>query len=93
VIRARYRQGYAQTELLTPGAVERYRIELFDVGHAFLPGHRVRLEISSSAFPFIDANTNTGDPVATDTVTRVARQAVYHDRDRPSFVELPVWRR
>ena len=67
VIRARYRNGYETTELLEPGRVEKYRIELFDVAHAFLPGHRVRLDISSSAFPFIDVNTNTGQPASTDT--------------------------
>ena len=93
VIRARYRGGYQRTELVQPGAIERYRIELFDVGHAFLPGHRIRLEISSSAFPFIDANTNTGNSPATDTESRIAQQTVYHDRDRPSVVELPVLRR
>ena len=92
VIRARYRNGYERTELLQPGRVERYRIELFDVAHAVLPGHRLRLEIASSAFPFIDVNTNTGNPPATDTTSRLARQTVYHDRGRPSAVELPVWR-
>ncbi|MBM4188840.1 MAG: CocE/NonD family hydrolase [Gemmatimonadetes bacterium] len=93
VIRARYRHGRERTALLEPGAIESYRIELFDIGHAFLPGHRIRLEIASSAFPFIDANSNTGDPPATDTGWRVARQTVYHDRTRMSFVELPVWPR
>jgi putative CocE/NonD family hydrolase len=92
VIRARYRNGFERTEPLRPGAVERYRIELFDVAHAFLPGHRIRLEISSSAFPFIDANTNTGNPPATDTVFRVARQQVHHRRDRLSYIELPIWK-
>jgi putative CocE/NonD family hydrolase len=93
VIRARYRRGYRKMELVEPGVPTEYRVELFDVGHAFLPGHRVRLEVSSSAFPFIDANPNTGLPIATDTTSRVARQTVYHDAARRSFVELPIWRR
>lgn len=92
VIRARYRNGYERTGLLEPGRVERYRIELFDVAHGFLPGHRIRLEIASSAFPALDVNTQTGLPAATDTTFRVARQTVHHDRARPSFVELPIWR-
>ncbi len=90
VVRARYRHGYGSPELLTPGRTEEYRIDLFDVGHAFLPGHRVRLEISSSAVPFVSANQNTGNPVATDTEWRVAHQTIYHDRQRPSHVSLPV---
>ena len=40
VIRARYREGRDREVLVTPGRVEEYRIELFDMGHTFLPGHR-----------------------------------------------------
>jgi putative CocE/NonD family hydrolase len=90
VKRARYRQGYERTALLTPGKAEEYAIELFDIGHRFLPGHRIRVEISSSASPYIAPNQNTGLPVATDTTWRVARQTIFHDRTRPSRVELPV---
>ena len=90
VKRARYRQGYDRMVPLTPGKAEEYSIELFDIGHRFLPGHRIRVEISSSAAPFITPNSNTGLPIATDTTWRVARQTVYHDAARPSRVLLPV---
>jgi putative CocE/NonD family hydrolase len=90
VIRARYRNGYESTELLTPGKVEEYTIELGDIGHSFLLGHRVRIEISSSAYPFVNPNQNTGHPIATDTEWRMAKQTVYHDAERPSHVMLPV---
>jgi putative CocE/NonD family hydrolase len=90
VIRARFRNGQDSPVLLRPGRVERYPIQLFDLAHAFLPGHRVRIEISSSAFPFVAPNPNTGNPIETDTDWRVARQAVFHDRAHPSHVALPV---
>ena len=90
VRRARYRNGYHKTEPLTPGKPEEFTIELFDIGHRFLPGHRIRVEVSSSASPYIAPNSNTGLPVATDTTWRVARQTVFHDRRRPSRVLLPV---
>lgn len=90
VRRARYRNGYDREELLEPGKTELYTIELFDVGHTFLPGHRIQVEVSSSAFPYIDANTNTGNPVATDTAFRVASQTIYHDNARSSHVLLPI---
>jgi putative CocE/NonD family hydrolase len=90
VIRARYREGYDKERLLTPNKTERYRIELFDVGHTFLPKHRIRLEISSSAFPGVAANPNTGHPVATDTESRVAHQRVHHRRGAASHIVLPV---
>ena len=90
VIRARYRLGRDQEVLVEPGTPHRYEIELFDLGHTFLPGHRARIEVSSSASPFVNPNQNTGNAVATDMVWRTAHQTIYHDRERPSFVRLPV---
>ena len=90
VIRVRYRNGPERTEVLVPGKPTPVRIELFDVGHTFLPGHRIRIEISSSAFPYVDANPNTGRTIATETTTQVARQTVFHDRLRPSRLLLSV---
>jgi uncharacterized protein len=90
VIRARYRLGYDREVPLTPGRPERMRIDLFDVGHAFLPGHRIRIDLSSSASPAVAPNSNTGRPIATDTAAVVAHQLVYHDRDHPSRLILSV---
>jgi len=90
VARARYRNALERPELLTPGSVERYRIDLFDFAHMFLPGHRVRIEISSSAYPFIAPNQNTGNPIATDMEWKVAHQTVYHRQSHPSHVVLSV---
>ena len=90
VLRARYRNGYAKAELLTPGKAEEFEIVLFDIGHVFLPGHRIRVEVESSAFPYINPNQNTGNPVATDVEWKVAHQTVYHDKVRASYLILPV---
>ena len=88
--RARYRNGYDREQLLTPGKVENFRIELFDIAHRFERGHRIRLEISSSASPAYGVNQNTGNPIATDTAWRVAHQTVYHDSAHGSSLTLPV---
>jgi putative CocE/NonD family hydrolase len=90
IIRARYRLGYDQERLLTPGQVERYAVDLHDIGHTFLPGHRIRLDISSSAYPSVAPNSNTGNPVATDTQSRAARQQVHHRRGAASRLMVPV---
>ena len=90
IIRARYRNGLETTELLTPGKVEKYHIDLGHLAHAFTPGHRIRVEISSSAAPMYNPNQNTGNPVATDTEWRTAHQTIYHDAQRPSALVLPV---
>ncbi len=90
IIRARYRHGLDRTELLTPGKVEKYHIDLGHIAHSFEPGHRIRVEISSSAAPRYNPNQNTGNPVATDIEWRTARQAIYHDASHPSALVLPV---
>ena len=90
VVRARYRNSYYEEQLLTPNRVERYEIPLWDIAHTFLPGHRIRIEISSSAYPFVAPNPNTGNPIGTDTEWKVAQQRVYHDQQHPSHLSLPL---
>lgn len=90
IVRARYRHGYDKTELLTPGKPELFQIVLFDIGHTFLPGHKIRVEIESSAFPYTNPNQNTGNPIATDMDWKIAHQTIFHDQARPSYVSLPV---
>ena len=88
--RGRYRHGFATEGLLTPGKVETFPLELYDMAHQFEPGHRIRLEVSSSAAPEYNPNQNTGNPVATDTEWKVAHQTIFHDRIRAPAVTLPI---
>jgi putative CocE/NonD family hydrolase len=91
MVRARFRDGYRSPErFLTPGEPTRFEIDMWSTSHVFLPGHRVRLEISSSAFPKYDRNLNTGGPIATGTEMVVAENTVFHDADHPSRLTLPV---
>ncbi len=91
IVRARFRDGFGPEKLLSPGKVERYRISLLEIGHTFLPGHQVRLEISSSAYPQVLPNQNSGNPIETDTEWHVAHQTIQHNRAFPSAVVLPVF--
>ena len=91
IIRARYRDGpMAKPSLLTPGKPELFHIDLGGIGHQFAAGHRIRVDISSSAYPMFNPNQNTGNPIATDTEWKVAHQRVLHDRAHPSALVLPV---
>jgi putative CocE/NonD family hydrolase len=90
IIRARYRNSPATETRLTPGQVEAYEIDLGATSNVFLPGHRIRLEIASSNFPRFDRNPNTGAPIAIETDVVPAMQTVFHDRERPSRLVLPV---
>jgi hypothetical protein len=90
ILRARYRHGPERPAPLTPGAVEQYTVDLWATANVFLPGHRIRVEISSSNFPRFDRNPNTGRPAADDSDLQAALQTVFHDPDRPSHILLPV---
>jgi hypothetical protein len=58
--------------------------------NVFRKGHRIRLEISSGNFPRFDRNLNTGGVSADETRPVKATQALWHDRRRPSHLELTV---
>ncbi len=89
-LRARYRNGFEKEELLTPGKVEKFIIDLDEIGHQFLPGHRIRIEVSSSSYPMFLPNQNTGNPVATDTEWKTAHQTIYHNQEFHSALVLSV---
>ena len=63
--------------------------ELPPTSQAFLRGHKIRVDICSSAFPLF-RNLNTGGNFALETKWNVAHQTVYHDKNHPSHVLLPV---
>lgn len=91
IIRARYRKGNGE-ELLQPGQVTEFTIDLWHVAHTFLPAHRIRLEISSSNFPRFDRNLNSSvrPELAKSSDLQVATQQVYHDGQHPSRLNLPI---
>jgi putative CocE/NonD family hydrolase len=93
IVRARYRESTKRRSApLLPGEPTLFAIDLWDLAHTFLTGHRIRLEISSSNFPRFDRNTNTGNELGVDGPRDVlsATQQVFHDGARPSALVLPV---
>jgi putative CocE/NonD family hydrolase len=90
VLRTRYRNGWEQEELMVPGTVYSVEIRLQPTSNLFAAGHRIRVDVSSSNFPRLDVNPNTGEPVGRHTHTVTAVNTVYLDRDRPSQVVLPI---
>ncbi len=90
IVRARYRRSSLKAELLTPGDVYEYEIDLGATSNVFKAGHRLRVEISSSHFPKWERNLNTGRPMGEDAGSQIAAQTVYHDSRRASHIVLPV---
>jgi len=68
------------------------RFELWPLGHRFAAGHRIRLQISSGAYPRYARNPGTGeDPAsAVPGSMRAVEIEILRDRAHPSSVTLPV---
>jgi len=65
-------------------------IDCWNTAQIFKTGHRIGLEISSSAFPRYDRNLNTGATLGVSMEMAVAEQRIYHDAEHSSMVVLPI---
>lgn len=90
VIRARYRNSFSKPEMLTPGEIYEYRIDMWQTGITVPAGARLRVEVASASFPLFSRNLNTGGHNETETKYVTATQKIYHDKDHPSHILLPV---
>jgi len=90
ILRARYRDSFQHPELLDPGKIYRFEVDLWATSNAFLPGHRIRVVVTSSCFPRFDRNLNTGGPLNKEAAGQVAINTVMHDEFRASHMVLPV---
>ncbi|MEO7001718.1 MAG: CocE/NonD family hydrolase, partial [Ktedonobacterales bacterium] len=92
ILRMRYRNGiWNDAEPLDVGRpCYAITIDLLATANVFLPGHCIRLDVTSSSFPRWERNLNTGASSAASAELRVARQTILHDGEHPSYVTLPV---
>ena len=90
ILRARYRNSFEHAELMEPGVVYELTVNPVPTSNLFKKGHRIRLDIASSNFPRFDVNPNTGEPLNFHTRTIVAENTIYHDKEHPSHIILPI---
>ena len=90
IIRASFRNPDDPPSPILPDKVYQYNISLWSTSNLFKEGHQIRVEISSSNFPRFDRNLNTGIIPALDTSYVKARQTIYHSREYPSCIVLPI---
>ncbi|HEY2797031.1 MAG TPA: CocE/NonD family hydrolase [Thermoanaerobaculia bacterium] len=90
MVRARFRDGMEKPVAVEPGRVYPLDIDVWNTCQLFKAGHRIRLEIASSAFPKYDRNPSTGEPLGKTTRLEKSEQKVFHDREHPSQVVLPI---
>jgi putative CocE/NonD family hydrolase len=92
ILRLRYRDGFEEPQLAEPGRVYEIEVDLTGTSNVFKAGHRIGVDVSSSNFPRFDRNPNHGGVIAeaTEKDFVVARQRVFCDAERSSFITLPI---
>jgi len=90
IIRAKFRNSWNTPEFLDPGEIYQLNIELYPTSNLFSTNHRIRLDISSSNFPRLDVNGNTGNNPGIDQVRIATKNTVYQDLKHPSHITLPM---
>jgi uncharacterized protein len=90
ILRARYREGYEKEVWMDANNTYRIKLTLRSTANYFATGHRIRLEVSSSNFPFFDRNLNTGGNNYGETQWIVARNTIHHRSASASHLMLSV---
>jgi putative CocE/NonD family hydrolase len=90
VMRMRFREGFDREVQMEKGRIYEIEVPMGATSMVFLPGHKLRLEITSSCFPRFARNLNTGESCATGTRMQPATQTIHHTRTHPSRLILPV---
>jgi uncharacterized protein len=81
--------GLQRVTIEAGSAPTRVRFELWPTAYRIAAGHRIRVQVSSGAFPRWARNLGGLEPLATATELRTARQAIHHAPDCPSAVIVP----
>jgi uncharacterized protein len=92
IFRGRFRHSFEEPQAFEPGKIEQVKFSLPDVAHTFRKGHRLMIQVQSTWFPLADRNpqqfVNIYEATEKDFVKETIR--IYHDRDHPSGIILPV---
>ncbi len=89
-IRARYWKSLRKPELLKPSEVVTYRIDLWHTAITIPKGYRLQVEVASASFPIFSRNLNTGGNNETEGEFIKAKQMIYHESGRLSYISLPL---
>ncbi len=93
VFRGRFRKSFEKPEPFTPGKPEEIIIDLHQINHAFLKGHKMMIQVQSTWFPIIDRNPQKFVPnifEAKESDYIKATHTLYCNNGLASYVELPV---
>lgn len=93
VFRGRFRKSFTTPSPLVPNKPEEFVIDLHDINHVFLKGHRIMIQVQSTWFPLIDRNPQKYVPnifEARESDFIKTEQRIYFSVKNPTYIELPV---
>jgi putative CocE/NonD family hydrolase len=90
LLRLSFSESWSERRLFEPGQAYAVEVPFFPVANRFQAGHRIRLDVSSSNFPMVDVNPQTGENPTETRDWRVARNTLLMGPGQASHVELPL---
>lgn len=92
VLRGKFRNSFQNPEPFTPDVPTKVNLQLNDVAHTFLKGHRIMVQVQSSWFPLVDRNPQQfmNIPTAKDSDYKKERITILHDAAHPSAIQVGV---
>jgi hypothetical protein len=90
--RGKFRNSFEKPEPFIPNQPTALNFALPDINHTFRHGHRIMIQIHSSWFPLVDRNPQKFIKIlaATPTDFQKATERIYHSKQNPSTIALPV---
>ena len=93
VFRGRFRKSFSHPEPLKPNQPAEYTIDLHQLNHVFMKGHKIMVQIQSTWFPIIDRNPQKYVPnifEARESDFIKATHSIYHTPTYPSHIQLSI---
>jgi putative CocE/NonD family hydrolase len=88
--RLRYREGYDKEVFMEKNKVYKVDLTPMVTSNYFAPGHKIRIEVSSSNFPRFERNMNTGGNNYDESRGIVVENRIHHSKAYPSVIKLPI---
>ncbi len=90
--RARFRNNLEIEELLNPSEIVPITVTLQNIAHTIMPGHSVRIIVSSASYPIFEKNPNNGGALYKDPQIQVAENRIYTCSTYPSKITFQTLR-
>lgn len=92
ILRGRYREGFDKPRAFKPDEITHVPIQMNDVAHTLLPGHKLMIQVQSTCFPLFDRNPQQFVNIyqCADEDYIPSDITLYHQPGAASCVWLPI---